>query len=170
MINISFALLPLLFILYRLKSLPLPVRNLGLGMVCSCSIILCMLLPFHIFPGYILDLRTIPLLIGILYGGYASGALATLTLYLFRFYLGGDGVWNVLIVYSAVIVLLFLLIPIYQEWDESRKVISSTYIALMTSILMVINTNFREGLPLEAFERNGRLVEVGVALLFSKRL
>lgn len=60
--------------------------------------------------------------------------------------------WNVLIVYGAVIVLLFLLIPIYQEWDESRKVISSTYIALMISILMVINTNFREGLPLEALE------------------
>ncbi|RXT07148.1 LytS/YhcK type 5TM receptor domain-containing protein [Ammoniphilus sp. CFH 90114] len=147
-LNILFALFPLLFLLCS-KDLLHSVRKLGLGVVCSLSIVLCMLNPFHIIPGYILDLRTIPLLIAILYGGYISGALASSTLYLFRFYLGGEGVWNVLIVYGAVIVLLFLLVPIYQEWNEGKKVISSTYIALMTSLLVVINTHFREGLPLD---------------------
>ncbi|WP_134699523.1 LytS/YhcK type 5TM receptor domain-containing protein [Ammoniphilus sp. YIM 78166] len=151
LINISFALLPLLFIFFCSKDFSLQSTKLRLGIVCSISIVLCMLYPFHILPGYILDLRTIPLFIAILYGGYFSGVISTLILYLFRFYLGGEGVWNVLIVYTSIVILLFLLVSHFQVWSKFQKIVSITSIALATSILMVINTNFREGLPLDVF-------------------
>ncbi len=150
-INISFALLPLMFIYFCSKDFTLQSTKLRLGIICSISIVLCMLFPFHILPGYILDLRTIPLFIAILYGGYFSGAISTLILYLFRFYLGGEGIWNVLIVYSSIVILLFLLVSHFQVWSETKKIVGITIIALATSILMIINTNFREGLPLDVF-------------------
>lgn len=122
-------------------------RNLLIGIICSVTIVLCMFFSFQVLPGYLFDLRAIPLLIGIFYGGFLGGTLSALSLYVFRFYLGGDGVWNVLIVYTIITVLTFLMVPTYSEMNQVKKRLTSTSISLMTAILMMLNTNFREGLP-----------------------
>lgn len=126
-------------------------RDLLIGIICSISIVLCMSFSFQVLPGYIFDLRTVPFIIGILYGGLTGGALSAFTLYVFRFYLGGDGVWNVLIVYSIIMVLAFLIVPLYSEMNHLHKRLTSTSMAIMTAILMMLNTNFREGLLHQAW-------------------
>jgi len=124
--------------------------QLLIGVISSVTIVLCMSSPFQIVPGYIFDLRTIPFLVGILYGGYLGGGLSALTLYLYRFYIGGGGVWNVWIVYSFILVLAFLIIPFYEEGKRAKKKWTLTSLALITATLMLVNTNFRVGgLPSE---------------------
>lgn len=133
---------------YRSENIVANVKSgFLIGIMCSLTIVLCMSFSFQILPGYIFDLRTIPLLIGILYGGLSGGAISAFTLYAFRFYLGGDGVWNVLIVYSIIMVLAFLIVPLYSEMNQLKKRFTCTSIAIMTSLLMMLNTSFREGLP-----------------------
>lgn len=122
-------------------------RDVFIGIMCSVAIVLCMSFSFQVLPGYLFDLRAIPLMIGILYGGLTGGLISAFTLYVFRFYLGGDGVWNVLIVYSIIMVLVFLIVPLYSEMNSLQKRLTTSSIAVMTAILMMLNTNFREGLP-----------------------
>lgn len=148
-LNMIIVLLPFILIKWfgesRYKIWEEPRNHIYIGILCSLSIMLCMSFPFSVLPGYIFDLRTVPLLVGILYGGYTGGLLSALTLYLFRFYIGGEGVWNVWIVYSIVIVLAFLMVPTYQEMSPMKKILTTTGLSLWTSLLMVINTFFREG-------------------------
>ncbi len=126
-------------------------KSLIIGIWCSGSLILCLLFSFEIIPGYIYDLRTIPLFVSILYGGYWAGMLTTALLYLVRFYLGGDGIWNVLIVYSFMIILTFLVAPIYRELTRAQKILTATILSLLTSLLMIMNTAFRTGLPFDEY-------------------
>lgn len=126
-------------------------KSLIIGIWCSGSLILCLLFSFEIIPGYIYDLRTIPLFVSILYGGYLAGMITSASLYLVRFYLGGDGIWNVLIVYSFMIILTFLVAPIYRELTRAQKILTATILSLLTSLLMIMNTAFRTGLPLDEY-------------------
>lgn len=126
-------------------------RSLIIAMWCSGSLILCLLFSFEMIPGYIYDLRTIPLFISILYGGYLSGIITASLLYLVRFYLGGDGIWNVLIVYSFMIILTFLVAPSYRELSRTQKIWTATLLSLLTALLMIMNTAFRMGLPFDQY-------------------
>ncbi|RKD24383.1 hypothetical protein BEP19_08290 [Ammoniphilus oxalaticus] len=143
----------LFFILYgmiRYNPYPAIKREHWIGFTCSICIIFCMSFSFEVLPGYIYDLRTIPFVIGILYGGYLGGGLSALTLYLFRYHLGGAGNWNVWIVYSVILVLTYLIIPMYAEAKLNRKKWMATTLTLLTATLMLANTQFREGLPVNA--------------------
>lgn len=155
LLNAMFVILPiLLFQIFcedKIDRFSKRKRSLIISMWCSGSLILCLLFSFEMIPGYIYDLRTIPLFISILYGGYLSGIITVTLLYLVRFYLGGDGIWNVLIVYSFMIILTFLVAPSYRELTRAQKILTTTILSLLTAFLMILNTAFRMGLPLHEY-------------------
>ena len=62
-----------------------------IGAVCGIVVVLCMSFPFTQTPGYIYDLRIIPYVIAIVYGGLTSGTIAALILLSYRYMLGGEG-------------------------------------------------------------------------------
>lgn len=151
LLNTMFVILPiLLFQIYcedTLDRFSGKKRSMIIAAWCSASLALCLLFSFEMLPGYFYDLRTIPLLVSILYGGHLSGMITVAILYLVRFYLGGDGIWNVLIVYSFMIILTFLVLPSYRELTRSQKILTATALSLLTAFLMLMNTAFRTGLP-----------------------
>jgi two-component system sporulation sensor kinase B len=106
------------------------------GIIVGTSLILCMICSFPIYHGYLLDLRTIPLLIGILYGGYGAGIFITVVFLGFRYYLGGGGTLVPVIVCSIVLPITFLLIPKYKSYSSRHKVIIATILTLFTSLLI----------------------------------
>lgn len=61
------------------------------GFWFGVAAIVCMLQPFHVAPGVLLDARNGVLFVAGLFGGPVSAALATLMAALFRYGIGGDG-------------------------------------------------------------------------------
>ncbi|WP_107851323.1 putative bifunctional diguanylate cyclase/phosphodiesterase [Oceanimonas marisflavi] len=61
------------------------------GFWFGLAAIVCMLFPFTVAPGVLLDMRDGVLFVAGLFGGPVAGALATLLAGAFRFWVGGDG-------------------------------------------------------------------------------
>ncbi|MED1204587.1 ATP-binding protein [Heyndrickxia acidicola] len=76
--------------------------------VCSIVIVICMTYPVVIGKGGIYDLRSIPWMLSIMYGGGWVGIATTIVLCSFRYWLGGIGMYTVFIVYPLTAVFLLL--------------------------------------------------------------
>ncbi|CEH28917.1 hypothetical protein AM501_26985 [Aneurinibacillus migulanus] len=110
------------------------------GLLSTVSIVLCMIFTFPISNGYLLDLRTVPLLISFLYGGYRSGIFVTVVFLGYRYYLGGGGFFVPLIVCSFLVPCLIAITPRYQSCSTRYRVFLAAIIALGTSILIATVT------------------------------
>ncbi|MGG3306584.1 ATP-binding protein [Paenibacillus sp. 2KB_20] len=66
-------------------------RQMFLGLMCGTAIVLSMLFPTTITNDFEGDLRSIPLIISALYGGYMGGLISFAFLIVCRFFIGMDG-------------------------------------------------------------------------------
>jgi two-component system, sporulation sensor kinase B len=78
-------------------------NKMTLLFICSLSIWLCMTFPISILNGYLYDLRDVPLIIGILYGGPKAGLMLTMFMIGYRFFLDGDGFYLTLISHAIIL-------------------------------------------------------------------
>jgi two-component system sporulation sensor kinase B len=100
--------------------------------------------PIKFSEGYIYDFRIIPFIISFVYGGTIPGLINVLILLTYRFIIGGNGFYVVLINYSiSSIILIFLAkkIESYQKkgklWFVSLIFWANTFIVMLT----LFNTN-----------------------------
>ncbi|WP_442603993.1 histidine kinase dimerization/phospho-acceptor domain-containing protein [Paenibacillus sp. KN14-4R] len=66
-------------------------RQMLLGLMCGTAIVLSMVLPTTITNDFDGDLRSIPLIISALYGGYMGAMISFVFLFVCRFFIGMDG-------------------------------------------------------------------------------
>ena len=106
-------------------------RNHLIIFLLSCiSIIIVMHFPFSFYPGDIYDLRKVPLMLGMLYGGYTVGASLTVVLIIYRFALGINyGAINTLVVYSVLMIVTFYFLPKYESYTRNKKILVASLIA-----------------------------------------
>ncbi|GAA3406935.1 HAMP domain-containing sensor histidine kinase [Paenibacillus hodogayensis] len=95
MIDILFPLLLYQFICITNKSFYERERHrqILLGILCGTAIVLSMLLPEVITNDFNGDLRSIPLIISVVYGGYMGGIVSFSFFFLCRFFIDVDGFW-----------------------------------------------------------------------------
>jgi len=89
------------------------------------SILLCMSFPVSSGQNVRLDLRVIPLLLGILYGGFWSGIFLSVLIILYRLYFGIDiGFYNTIfsLLFSVPVILFFQKIFMRSKKDKRIKV------------------------------------------------
>ncbi|WP_409295982.1 ATP-binding protein [Peribacillus sp. SCS-26] len=97
-------------------------RNKVIVFVLSViSISLCIYFPVSYTDGFRYDLRHIPLLIGILYGGNVVGVFLLVFIILFRLLLGGGGVENTAVVFSLFTLIVMLVRPLYHRLVLQQK-------------------------------------------------
>ncbi|MEK8127666.1 ATP-binding protein [Paenibacillus filicis] len=107
LLDVLSILFPILF--YQFASLTkwIPTGSwkdrIGLGVVCGIAIISTMLFPDTISDDISGDLRNIPLILSVLYGGYMSGIVSFLCLLLVRGWMDVEGL--MLAIFTAVTVL-----------------------------------------------------------------
>jgi two-component system sporulation sensor kinase B len=114
--------------------------ELAYGLMSTISIILCMFFTFPISHGYLLDLRTVPLLIAFLYGGQFFGLFVTVIFLLYRYYLGGGGLFVPLLTCSFLVPLLIVMIPRYNKNSSRYKLFLATILTLCTSVFIAVAT------------------------------
>lgn len=107
LINFLFILLPL-FMIYMVFSLK---KNLNIfykkGIIIlfsSFSIIMCMHYTIELAEGLYYDLRVLPFTLMVLYSGYRLGFIVLMVMLTYRFFLGGDGFFVSIILFTVILI------------------------------------------------------------------
>ncbi|MFJ7728661.1 ATP-binding protein [Neobacillus sp. NPDC097160] len=109
-------------------------NNVLISILSSIAIVLCMTFPFRLDSGYIYDLRLIPILLAVLYGGFRSFTFITFVFLLYRFYLGGNGFFPAVIVYFMVTSIILLGQYFLADYFIKRKILFSTLLISLCTI------------------------------------
>jgi two-component system sporulation sensor kinase B len=105
------------------------------GLLFGLSSVLCMSLTITITEGFEWDLRLIPILVAILYGGrnYLTGISASIVMLLYRVTVGGDDIVIALVCFLWFAVPCFLIAKSFLNYSPKKRV--------YTSIALTLNSN-----------------------------
>ncbi|TLS38143.1 sensor histidine kinase [Pseudalkalibacillus caeni] len=109
------------------------------GILCSVLTVIVMTFPIVTYGEHIVDFRIIPVMIAILYGGVEAGLITVITMFTYRFYLGGNGVFVTFLAYSFIIIAFFLVKP-FQEFDLKKKLLSATVLTFVISFSAIASS------------------------------
>lgn len=124
----------------------------------SVSVLFCMTFPLQTDGGLLHDLRSIPIFLAILYGGYLPGLIVSLVMLAYRYYLGGDdGFYTTLIAFPLYAALPFFLVKRWYSFSRNKKIIMFLLIAFirqMAAFLSVFGfTLYETGSLIYSLER-----------------
>lgn len=114
-------------------------NRLAICLLSIVSVALCMTFPVTTIPGFQLDLRLVPLILGVLYGGYATGLAVVLFTFVFRYSTGeiGAGFWLMTLSFPLMLAAAFWLSKPFNRFSRRRK----TLFAILLALLIIIPTN-----------------------------
>lgn len=112
--------------------------KLILGVISSVSVLFCMSFPFTVFPGYIYDLRIIPVLVALIYGGYRSGVLVITVLLVYRYYLGGSGFAVSALSYIPIFMIVLIFLKLRKRISSKQNTLVGTLMALMSALTVSV--------------------------------
>ncbi|MGY3718466.1 ATP-binding protein [Sutcliffiella cohnii] len=132
-LHLFFILFPILLYhsitFYRNEIINESMQKMYLFISCSISSIMCMLFPIFVHAGVNFDLRGIPIIIAILYGGYLYGFFTIVVLLLFRLLIGGyDGIISTFIATPLYTILPAFLYPYWADFNKKIKFVASFFI------------------------------------------
>ncbi|OES46007.1 ATP-binding protein [Domibacillus iocasae] len=139
LISFLFILLPLFIMqmfyllkyIYRLEKL----KESWFVIFPLISIVLCMLFPFSLGDGLTWDLRRIPFLLGVLYGGPKYGIVLLLWLLIVRYLLGGSGFYVTVYTFGSMFVLTNLISSYYMSLTLKYKLIISVLLVSISTFI-----------------------------------
>ncbi|WP_232463535.1 ATP-binding protein [Tumebacillus avium] len=108
----------------------------AISILAAVAALCCMLFPVHPHPGYVFDLRLVPLLMGILYGGFRASLLIISAVYLYSWQIGGIGFVIVALTYPAAIIASFLLAARFKLWERRRKLAAASLLSFLSALLV----------------------------------
>ncbi|MDF2681944.1 MAG: kinB [Brevibacillus sp.] len=135
------------------KSKQLGIKSWLVILLSSLSVIFCMSFPIYTDGGMRFDLRSIPLIITILYGGYIPGIFTSVVMIGYRIYLGGDGISVALIAFSVYAILPFFLVKRWYGISFRKKLALTILMGFIKESAAVMTTAillFTQKFPLES--------------------
>lgn len=130
LLQLFFLFLPL-FLYYQLKNkykskITEFKRQWIFFLYCAVSVSTCMLFPIEFQDGYIFNLAFIPVILSILYGGYLSGILTILILFIYPLFTTGTTSFLPIFLTVPFIVLIPAIIqPIWNNYPKYKKYLLS---------------------------------------------
>lgn len=175
LLQLLFIIVPVLLYknvwLDQTKSVKLGLKTSLVMLLSSLSVVFCMSFPIHVDGGMRFDLRSIPLIITILYGGYLPGVVASAVMILYRIYLGGDGISVAMVAFSVYAILPFLLVKRWYGYELHKKLaiifiigVVKELVADTATVIMLL----RQGLGVESVdERLGPILSISIIYVFT---
>ncbi|NHM33922.1 ATP-binding protein [Neobacillus terrae] len=117
------------------------------------SLVLCMLFPIGMGRDFTWDLRGIPFVLGTLYHGKRLGITLLIVLLIMRFYIGGNGFYVVLIVFSLQYILLFYLSKFYLDMSLKIKIIVNILVVLISTMMPIVLSELIFGIHIKTIMR-----------------
>jgi two-component system, sporulation sensor kinase B len=106
----------------------------------SAIVILCMSFPFSMLPGYIYDLRIIPLLLGYLYLGSRVGLFTFATLLFYRYSIGGIGFFTTIHTFTFLMFITYFFVRSFHSYSSRKRIAISTALAFLSSLVETIES------------------------------
>ncbi len=125
LLQLLFVIVPVLLYrnvwLGRSTSNKMSVKSSMVIVCSSISVIFAMSFPVQLSNGMEYDLRSIPIIITILYAGYIPGILTILVMLVVRIVLGGDGVQMTILETMVYVIIPFLLVNRWYGYSLRKK-------------------------------------------------
>jgi two-component system sporulation sensor kinase B len=112
----------------------------------ALAVILSMLYPFKIEGEFFFDFRRIPLVMGLLYGGYPLGIFLFAVTTITRVIIGGSGIITTFVMAGTLVLFVPMLSSYYLKSRLRKKLILSVTIVLLSLLLTVIQLDVAYGL------------------------
>ncbi|MCX7572358.1 ATP-binding protein [Tumebacillus sp. DT12] len=139
-------------------------QNLWSGLLLAAATVLCMTFPIFENYTYLFDLRIVPLLFSVLYGGYGVGLFVTAVFVGYRFFLGGDHVWVAMLCYLPMIAGAFYLQGRGFFHGRRHKLLVMTAYTTLCGLVVAVVTYWRAEVERGNFDEYDWLM-VGFVLL-----
>lgn len=104
-------------------------------LLAALTIILCMSYPIRLELGFIFDLRYIPFIIALLYGGYKVGFPLVLVIIGYRLIIGGNGTVNSIILSTVIFILVSLLHKKFLKLNSANKIWCAAMINFVNMVI-----------------------------------
>ncbi|WP_312471678.1 ATP-binding protein [Neobacillus sp.] len=101
-------------------------------------LVLAMSFPMKFCEGYVYDFRIIPFIISFVYGGTIPGLITVMVLLVYRFMIGGDGFYVVLINHSLTSLFLILLRNKITDFQKNHKIVFVSLVFLANTIIVMV--------------------------------
>ncbi len=142
LLNVLFLVVFLLFIPSFVETYPKDFSSRqknSIFLICaSLASITCMLFPFQINDGTIIDLRWVPVIIIGLYIGVPASAVIVVLIVAFRFFQSGlgVGVYSSLIVGIILLIILSTIFAIFKNNSRTQKIIIGCTFSTFTTVFI----------------------------------
>jgi two-component system sporulation sensor kinase B len=101
-------------------------------------LVLAMSNPIKFSDGYIYDFRIIPFIISFVYGGTVPGLITGIVLIVYRFIIGGDGFYVVLVNYSLTCAVLIFMGKKMESFQKKYKLVLVSLIFWANAIIVML--------------------------------
>lgn len=108
-----------------------------------------MTFPIYLNSGFIFDLRLVPFILAILYGGYKHAFFIYMVLNVYRFYIGGDGMYQSLLFSTLVFVLVSLGSRKFFNLLPRHRIYFAASVSFAIIILYLTTLSFQTSLNTE---------------------
>lgn len=149
LINVLFILLPLILLqmfhslrfIYQIDR----IKVVMLTTISMISIGLCMLFPFSTGNGFVWDLRNIPLIIALMYGGKISALFIFVFVILSRYLLGSGleaGFYVAVISYTLLIILIASISRYYLRMSVVKKGLTNAFLITFFTSTVILSSSY----------------------------
>ncbi len=160
-LDILFPLLLYQFVILTRSTMETVQKQLLLGLLCGAGIVSSMLLPTVITNDFEGDLRSIPLIISLLYGGYIGGFLSLASLLICRWFIAMDGFVLSLVASIAISIGTAFFVARFDKRQPLHRLTICMGLTLAAFFLLWFTSLLSD----QAFERTGLSGTVQIGLL-----
>ncbi|WP_318184016.1 ATP-binding protein [Metabacillus idriensis] len=148
LLNFLLVFSPLLIIqlLYMRKETNKKMNKWLFALLPALAVILSMLYPFKIEDEFFFDFRRIPLVMGLLYGGYPLGIFLFAVTTTTRVIIGGNGIITTVVMAGLLVLFVPMLSSYYLKSRLRKKLILAVSIVLLSMLLTIIQIDLSYGL------------------------
>lgn len=150
LLNFLFILLPIFFYhlfvtLQIVREKEKRYESFLLVFFCTFSALACMYYRIELTEGFYYDLRFIPVLISILYGGYRAGIGVIAVTLFFRFLIGGDGFIVTVVVLLTILAAISPFTKAFLQTSMQNRLLIPAAISIFIQVGLFLNYFYHVG-------------------------
>ncbi|WP_342505295.1 ATP-binding protein [Sporosarcina sp. FSL K6-2383] len=133
LLNVLFLLFPVLIAVMFFENKLTKSNKYILILLASIALIFCMAFPFTLELGFIFDLRYIPFIIVALFGSYKMVLPLYLVLNSYRFFIGGEGIYQSLMFSTVIFIVVPLLSKRFMQQSAKNRILYAVGVTFLVT-------------------------------------
>lgn len=142
LLNVLFLLFPVLIAVIFFENRLTKGNKYILIALSSVALISCMAFPITLDLGFIFDLRYIPFIIAALYGRYKMAFPLYIVLNSYRFFIGGEGIYQSLIFSTVIFIVVPLVSRKFLQQNSKRRIVYAIAVVFLESAFYFFTLSF----------------------------